>query len=116
MGSNISFTWLSHFFYNTPPTNVIENITLKCEMVQGNPFDEFDNTLWKQIDEFLTREGAICARLPSLFTPSSQKHGSICLRFRICCNKSYRFFEHETVSFGSRKYMVSRFYQKGSCP
>ena len=56
MGSNTSFAWLSHFFYNIPSTNVIENITLKCEIVQGNPFDEFDNTLWKQMDKFLTRE------------------------------------------------------------
>jgi len=62
MGSNISFTWLSHFFYNIPPTNVIENITLKCEIVQENPFDEFDNTLWKQMDKFLTREELGCLR------------------------------------------------------
>jgi len=62
MESNTSFAWLSHFFYNIPSTNVIENITLKCEIVQGNPFGEFDNTLWKQMDKFLTREELGCLR------------------------------------------------------
>jgi hypothetical protein len=66
MGSNTSFAWLSHFFYNIPSTNAIENITLKCEIVQGNPFDEFDNTLWKQMDKFLTREELGCLRKVTL--------------------------------------------------
>jgi hypothetical protein len=62
IGSNTFFTWLSHFFYSILSTNVIENITLKWEIVQGNPFDEFDNTLWKQMDKFLTLEELGCLR------------------------------------------------------
>jgi len=62
MGGNTSFAWLSHFFYSIPSVNVIENITLKCEIVQGNPFSEFDNALWKQMDNFLTREELGCLR------------------------------------------------------
>ena len=27
-----------------------------CEIVQGNPFGKFTNTLWKQMDKLLTRE------------------------------------------------------------
>jgi hypothetical protein len=53
MGSNTSIAWFSHSFLST---NVIENITPKCEIVQGNPLGEFDNTLWKQMDKFLTRK------------------------------------------------------------
>lgn len=62
MGGNTSFAWLSHLFYNLPTINVIEKIILKCEIVQGNPFAEFDNTLWKQMDKVLTREELRCLR------------------------------------------------------
>ncbi|KAF9482232.1 hypothetical protein BDN70DRAFT_451240 [Pholiota conissans] len=61
METSLSLSWLTELFSNLPTCNVIEDIVLKCEILQANPLGEFDHGIWTKIDKALT-----CKELSSL--------------------------------------------------
>ncbi|KAJ3517238.1 hypothetical protein NLJ89_g634 [Agrocybe chaxingu] len=54
--ANPSLLWVSTVLNSVPPSNALEEITLKCEIIFGNPLRQIDRAIWKTLDWSLTCE------------------------------------------------------------